>query len=183
MSSAHKVAALSLVSPAVAAVEGSVALDEVNALHRTMSVRIIRLEVQLEEVDAGRAQPLFVSYMRWAIVLRNLLTRASGLADVLPEVIPSFEQLLTEAILWGYRWAVSQLVDVRRLCDGQLQPASRSIPLEALSVFHDLSELCAASAIPADAQFIKTLHAIDHALYRLISIRDRLEQILRTEPR
>jgi len=184
MAAAHTLAALTLVSPSATSItvaeevtERSPDLDELTALHRDMSVQILRLEGHLEELPPGRLQSLVSSYLRSAIVLRDLLVRVSSLPDVAPKSVSSFDRRLTEATLWVYRWAVFQLVAVRHRFGAREATGTRAIPLGALSAFHELGELCASSC-NADARYISSLLAIDDAIYRLIETWDGIEEML-----
>jgi hypothetical protein len=155
-------------------------LAELNSQHRTMSVQILRLETLLEDIEREPYQALSASYVKAAIVLRDLLVRASGVPNVLADEMPSFDHRLSEAVLWAYRWAVVQLSELRQFIAKPVPTGSRSIPLEALSVFHDLSDLCAASGRSSDANvLVQTLRAVDDTLYRLIELRDRIEHVSR----
>jgi len=91
-----------------------------------VSVQIQRLEALLESTDATPLRALATSYMRAAIILRELLVRVSGMPNVVPEPIPSFEHLLEDAIRWAYRWAVVQVAEVREFLEAPVSTGSQS---------------------------------------------------------
>lgn len=155
-------------------------LDELTKLHRMMSARITLLEAHLHELPPGRLETFVCTYVRSARTLRELLVRASSLPNIVPTAPPSFDELLTKATLHAYRWAVDQLAQVRHLFGAREANGVSSVPLGALSAFHELSELCASSG-RVEAAHLVTLQAIDGALYRLIETRDCIEQL--TAPR
>jgi len=183
MAAAHELAGLTVVSPSATTImaaqeaERSPDLEELTALHREMSVQILRLEGHLEELPPERLQALVSSYLRSAIVLRDLLVRASCLPHAAPRSVSSFDRRLTEATLWAYHWAVFQLVAVRHHFGAREATETRAIPLGALSAFHELGELCASSC-NVDARYISALLAIDDAIYRLIESWDGIEEML-----
>jgi len=132
------------------------------------------MEAHLESIDDASLRRLAEGYVRHASVLGVLLLRVADTPNAIPDAVPAFDGALAEAVEWASRWAVAQLEDVRGRFAGEDRGVS-TIPLEALSVFHELASACAPPATPAGVAMLRRLRAIDDTLYRLIELRDRIE--------
>jgi hypothetical protein len=155
-------------------------VDDLEQLHRTMSVRLARLEALIEELDHSGLRILIGSAFRDALALRDLLLRAAGTRAQLPEVVPSFEELLWEAIRWAYFWTIQQLESLRVMPSREAAAsATPSVPPPAQTSFRDLAALCKAdNRGDASRAFVKTLVDLDDALYRFTRTRDRIARLV-----
>jgi len=156
-----------------------VALEEHAVLYRAMSMEILKLERHIERIERTQPRLLVASYMLLAVRLRDRLASLSE-RDLAPETMPSFSRLLTEATSRAYRWAVRELSEMRLFVSKGAKDASeftRPIRFEDLSVFHDLSRVCARSGDVSTQQLVRTLDAIDDTLYRLFETKDRIELV------
>jgi hypothetical protein len=150
-------------------------LDELDTLQRGMTAQTLKLEMQAEHLAEPTLRRLVGAYVQSAMVLRDLIRRVSGTPNVVPEAVPSFEQMLRESVLWAHRWAVPQVREIRCLLVTQTAGGPRSLPLEALAVFHDMADLCESSGSSEAKALVNPLRSIDDALYQLIEMRDRIE--------
>jgi len=146
-----------------------------------MSVEILGLERHIEDVGRGQPRLLIASYMLAAAALRRRLNRVAAQPNVIG--IPAFDQWLTQAILGTYRWALVQLSEVRQWVSGQGKCCSQSTTPEALSAFHNLKGVCAASQDGCRKRLADVLEEIDDAIHRLSETRNRIEHVLWPCPR
>jgi hypothetical protein len=175
MSSVRKVVCPSLESTDSASDERA-ALEKRDALQSAMSAELFELERQLQDVQRGQPRVLVASYLLAAAALRNHLNRVSARPSVIG--IAAFDRLLAESTLEAYRWAVVQLAEVRHCMSGQGKCRFQPTPPDALSVFHDLSRVCAVSDDLSRERLVDTLNAIDDAIDRLIDTRTRIEHVM-----
>jgi hypothetical protein len=170
---------LLLARPVMSAlVERRATLHELDFLHRALSTEIFGLERDVEDAEPGERRLLMAAYLLVAMTLRDRLTRVSCEPHATLVAMPSFDRLLAEAALGAYRWAVTQVSEVRHLANGQSgSPSSQWIPVEDLCVFHDLGRLWASFGGASGRSLVKTLDAIDEVIYRLLKTRDQIEQL------
>lgn len=141
-----------------------------------MSAEILELERDIQRIERGQRRVLVTSFMLLAVRLRDQLASLPT-GDAVLETVPPFRQVLAEAILGGYRWALAQLAEVRHLAGGPTERASVCSAFEGyedLSVFHNLSRLCARFGRASTKPLVRSLDAVDDTLYRIIETKDRL---------